>query len=220
LCTACGSVGVGHGRSDRGQLKNAHTMHACSCRITVWSSYIPIDKKYYEDKKSNNITAASLEGVQAPRHIHPSKDGGTVQRIDHIVKPEAQEAQHVVDTVALTWEARQKSRQRLRTAQGQELALALPTGTRLQAGALLPTASGYIVVALAPEDVLCIAPQSLQEAAFVAYQIGNRHLPLEIAEEELKTLYEPVLAAYLGQHAIVAERRQVPFMPVTAAGHV
>lgn len=143
-----------------------------------------------------------------------------MQLIDHVVKAEAQQAQHVADTVALTWEARQKSRQRLRTAQGREVALVLPTGTRLQAGDLLPTAEGYIAVELAPEDVLCITPQSLREAAFVAYQIGNRHLPLEITEEGLKTLYEPVLAAYLGQHAIVTERRQMPFMPVTAAGHV
>jgi len=54
-----------------------------------------------------------------------------MQRIDHIIKAEAKQDRSVIDTVALTWEERQKSRQRLRTTQGQELALALPTGTRL-----------------------------------------------------------------------------------------
>lgn len=142
-----------------------------------------------------------------------------MQRIDHIIKAEAKQDRLVIDTVALTWEERQKSRQRLRTTKGQELALALPTGTRLQAGDLLPTVDGYIEVALAPEDVILITPQNLQEAAFVAYQIGNRHLPLEITGEGLKTLYERVLAVYFEQHAIATERRQLPFTPVTAAGH-
>ena len=142
-----------------------------------------------------------------------------MQRIDHIIKAEAKQDRLVIDTVALTWEERQKSRQRLRTTKGQELALVLPTGTRLQAGDLLPTVDGYIEVALAPEDVILITPQNLQEAAFVAYQIGNRHLPLEITREGLKTLYERVLAVYFEQHAITTERRQLPFTPVTAAGH-
>jgi len=143
-----------------------------------------------------------------------------MQRIDHIIKAEAKQDRLVIDTVALTWEERQKSRQRLRTTKGQELALALPTGTRLQEGDLLPTVDGYIEVALAPEDVILITPQNLQEAAFVAYQIGNRHLPLEITGEGLKTLYERVLAVYFEQHVIATERRQLPFTPVTAAGHV
>jgi urease accessory protein len=142
-----------------------------------------------------------------------------MQRIDHIIKAEAKQDRPVIDTVALTWEERQKSRQRLRTTQGQELALALPTGTRLQAGDLLPTVDGYIEGGLALEDVILITPQNLQEAAFVAYQIGNRHLPLEITGEGLKTLYERVLAAYFDQQAIATERRQLPFTPVTAAGH-
>lgn len=143
-----------------------------------------------------------------------------MQIIDRIVKAEAKDNLSVVDTVSLTWEERQKSRQKLRTAHGQEIALALPTGTRLHAGDLLPTAEGGIEVHLAHEDVLWIRPQNLWEAAFVAYQIGNRHLPLDIAEDGLKTLYEPVLAAYLSQQKIAAERLQRPFTPVQgASGH-
>jgi urease accessory protein len=104
--------------------------------------------------------------------------------------------------------------------QGSEIALALPTGTRLQAGDLLAAPEGWIAVDLALEDVLLILPRSLQETAFVAYQIGNRHLPLEIAEHGLKTLYEPVLETYLGQQGIPVERTQLPFTPVSAtSGH-
>jgi urease accessory protein len=143
-----------------------------------------------------------------------------MQIIDHIVSPNAQGASPIINRIALTWEQRQKSRQKLLTAQGEEVALALPTGTRLHAGDLLPTAEGWIEVELAPEDVLLIRPRSLQETAFVAYQIGNRHLPLEIVDQGLKTLYEPVLETYLMQQSIPIERVQLPFAPVSAtSGH-
>jgi urease accessory protein UreE len=51
--------------------------------------------------------------------------GGTMQRIDRIVRAEAKKDQLVVDTVSLTWEERQKSRQKLWMAHGQEIAAGL-----------------------------------------------------------------------------------------------
>jgi urease accessory protein len=143
-----------------------------------------------------------------------------MQVIDHVVKAGAKAHLPVIDTVSLTWDARQKSRQKLRTAQGQEIALALPTGTRLNAGDLLPTTGGWIEVRLAPEEVLLIRPRNLKEAAFVAYQIGNRHLPLDIAEDGLKTPYQPVVESYFNRQKIVTERLRLPFTPVSAmSGH-
>lgn len=140
--------------------------------------------------------------------------------IDHVGKPTAQGAHPIVDRVVLTWEQRQRSRQKILTVQGREIALALPTGTRLQAGDLLPAPEGWIAVELALEDVLRILPRDQQETAFVAYQIGNRHLPLEIGTPGLKTLYEPVLETFLREHGIAVERVQLPFTPVSAtSGH-
>jgi urease accessory protein len=143
-----------------------------------------------------------------------------MQVIDRVVKAGAVVNLPVIDTVSLTWDERQKSRQKLRTAHGQEIALALPTGTRLNAGDLLPAAGGWIEVRLAPEDVLLIRPRDLWEAAFVAYQIGNRHLPLDIAEDGLKTPYQPVVESYFGQQKIATERVRLPFTAVSATpGH-
>jgi urease accessory protein len=140
--------------------------------------------------------------------------------VEHVVTLTPNDQRPIVDRLALTWEQRQKSRQRLVTSQGRELALALPTGTRLSAGDLLPTPDGWIEVQLAPEDVLMIQPHSLQQAAFVAYQIGNRHLPLAIDDQGLKTPYEPVLEAYLRQQAIPVQRTWLSFTPVSAvSGH-
>jgi urease accessory protein len=146
--------------------------------------------------------------------------GGTLQIIDHVVKAIARGSRPIVDRVSLTWDERQKSRQKLQTAEGREVALALPTGTRLNAGDLLPVEEGWIEVGLAPEEVLLIRPRTLQEAAFVAYQVGNRHLSLEITDDGLKTLYEPVLASYLCRQGIPVEQTHLPFTPVSAmSGH-
>ncbi|MGH8060240.1 MAG: urease accessory protein UreE, partial [Candidatus Entotheonellia bacterium] len=64
--------------------------------------------------------------------------------------------------------------------------------------------------------LLLIRPRSPQETAFVAYQIGNRHLPLAISEHTLQTPHEPVVAAYLSQQGIPVERVRLPFTPVSA----
>jgi urease accessory protein len=143
-----------------------------------------------------------------------------MQIIDHVVKAAAPDNRPIVDRVSLTWDERQKSRQKLQTAAGREIALALPTGTRLNAGDLLPIEEGWIEVYLAPEDVLLIRPRNLQETAFIAYQVGNRHLALEITEHGLKTLYEPRLASYLRQQGIPVEQAQLAFTPIGAmSGH-
>jgi urease accessory protein len=143
-----------------------------------------------------------------------------MQIIDHVVKASPLGNRPIVDRVSLTWDARQKSRQKLQTAVGKEVALALPTGTRLSAGDLLPIEEGWIEVHLAPEDVLLIRPRTLQETAFVAYQVGNRHLALEITEDGLKTLYEPALASYLRQQGIPIEQARLSFTPIGATlGH-
>jgi urease accessory protein len=143
-----------------------------------------------------------------------------MQVVDRVVRAEATGDLPVIDSVSLTWEERQKSRQKIRTAHGQEVALALPTGTRLQAGDVLPTTGGCIEIHLAPEEVLLIRPRNLRETAFVAYQIGNRHLPLDITEDGLKTLYQPVVESYFKQQQMVTERLQLPFTPISAtSGH-
>jgi urease accessory protein UreE len=53
-----------------------------------------------------------------------------MQIIDHVVKAASPGDRPIVDCVFLTWDVRQKSRQKLQTAAGKEVALALPTGTR------------------------------------------------------------------------------------------
>jgi urease accessory protein UreE len=60
-----------------------------------------------------------------------------MQIVDHVVNAAARENRPIVDRVSLTWDEHQRNRQKLRSAEGKEIALTLPTGTRLKAGDLL-----------------------------------------------------------------------------------
>jgi urease accessory protein len=124
------------------------------------------------------------------------------------------------DIVTMTWEERRKSRQKLTTRDGLELALALPTGSILENGDIIYLDNDrYVAVEAAEEDVLCIRPERLEDYVLAAYEIGNRHLPLSIAHSLLSTLYEPLLEAHFKKHGIECERRQIPFEPVVRRGH-
>ncbi len=119
------------------------------------------------------------------------------------------------DVVTLNWEDRRKSRQRLTTRDGLELALALPTGSILEDGDIIYLDNDrYVAVEAAREEVLCIYPERCEDYALAAYEIGNRHLPLSIACDLLSTPLEPMLEAHLKKRGIRCERRLIPFEPV------
>ena len=78
------------------------------------------------------------------------------------------------DVLRLTAEERRWGRRRVRTRAGRELALALPTGTTLEPGAILHVdATWYVAVEAAPEPILAVAPRSREEALRVAFEVGK-----------------------------------------------
>mgnify|MGYP003309073845 FL=1 len=98
------------------------------------------------------------------------------------------------DTVQLDWEGRQKARQRLLTQAGQEIALALPTGTILTPGDLLyQKDSMEIVVVGIPEKVFVLRAKPKVQFGLLCYQIGNLHRPIGFDGTDVLTPYEPVL---------------------------
>lgn len=119
------------------------------------------------------------------------------------------------DVVTLGWEDRRKSRQRLTTRNGLELALALPTGSILEDGDIIYLdGQRYVMIEAAREDGLCIYPERPEDYALAAYEIGNRHLPLSIARDSLSTLLEPLIETHLKKQGIRCERRLIPFEPI------
>jgi len=119
------------------------------------------------------------------------------------------------DSVVLNWEERRKSRQRLKTTKGIEIAIALPTGTILYNGDILYiNNNSYISVEAAEEDVLVIYSGGMTRGAVIAYEIGNRHLPISINGDTIITPYNHVFEEYLKRESIQYKCKKGIFEPI------
>ena len=125
------------------------------------------------------------------------------------------------DTLRLTWEGRQKSRQRVRTSGGRELGLALSTGTTLNPGDVLYFDDEVaIVVEGVSEDVFVIQPETRESACLVCHQLGNLHRAIALDGSDVLVLYEPSLDAALQRLGCPYSKELRVFSPSThAAGH-
>ena len=88
-----------------------------------------------------------------------------------------------IDTLTLPWGERCRSHGRRKTDLGREFALALPSGSILRQGdqLLLSSERCKVQVHEALETVFVLRPIIPLEWAWLAYQIGNRHLPLMLS---------------------------------------
>ncbi|MFN3487116.1 MAG: urease accessory protein UreE [Planctomycetota bacterium] len=119
------------------------------------------------------------------------------------------------DVLPLTWEERRWNRKRVRTRNGREVALALPTGSVLAAGdVLLVEADWYLQVESVPEPVLAVQPRDGGEALRVAFEVGNRHFPLAVQGEVLLVPDDPAMAQLLTRLGATWERRTAVFDPL------
>jgi urease accessory protein len=124
------------------------------------------------------------------------------------------------DVVVLNWRDRRKSRQKVKTAKGVELALALPTGTILKDGDVLYRDDrDVIVVEAEKEAVIIISFNNAAQAATIAYELGNRHLPLSIHRAVLITPSDPIVEKILQQSHIDYQYAEEVFEPVRALVH-
>ncbi|MFE1747088.1 urease accessory protein UreE [Coleofasciculus sp. H7-2] len=122
-------------------------------------------------------------------------------------------------TLFLTAQERTRSRYRFETADGQALYLRLPRGTVLRDRDLLQSEMGDLVVRIVakPEPVLTATAQKPLDLLRVAYHLGNRHVPIEIAPTHLRLSPNPVLKSML-EHLGMEVREEIsPFYPETGA---
>jgi urease accessory protein len=124
-------------------------------------------------------------------------------------------------SLTLAYDARQKSRFRARLDDGREAAVMLPHGTVLRHGDLLVAEDGTRVrVHAEPERVSVASAADALGALRAAYHLGNRHVPLQIAEQQLVYRHDHVLDAMLEQLGLQVSERLLPFEPETGAyGH-
>jgi urease accessory protein len=120
-----------------------------------------------------------------------------------------------VDKLLLTWEQRRWARGRFATAKGREIALALPTGTRLEPGhTVCVEADWYLTIEAVPEPLLAIRPRNREEAIRIAFEVGNRHLPLALEADTVMVPDDAAIVRLLERTGVPWERRLAAFNPI------
>ena len=123
------------------------------------------------------------------------------------------------DALVLTAEERRWGRRRVTTEKGRVLALALPTGSALQPGAILHvTRDYYVVIEAASEPVLAVSPRSHAEALRVAFEVGNRHFTLAVDGDRLLVPDDPAMEQLLERLEVPWQRDHAIFVPL-GSGH-
>lgn len=119
------------------------------------------------------------------------------------------------DVLVLDWHHRRFCRKKHRTARGRQLALALPTGTELRAGTILHVASEwYLEVEAAREEVIVVHPRTERERLMLAYEVGNRHFPLAVQDDEILLLPDPAMEQLLERLGAPWRKAREVFQPL------
>jgi len=117
------------------------------------------------------------------------------------------------DALVLTWEEREKTRQRARTAGGREIAIKLPTGTRLPPGTIVAVGEGFHVeVIAAEEDVWVVRSNDWRALLRAAYEIGNRHFAVAFGDGEIGVRYDHTLEELWQRIGVDASRARRAFL--------
>jgi urease accessory protein len=125
------------------------------------------------------------------------------------------------DCVQLDFDGRHRRRIALLTDGGEELLLDLTETTALVDGDRLVTEDGrHVRIVARPEALMEVSVADPARLARLAWHIGNRHLPTEIAGPLLYLRRDHVIAAMLEQLGATVRNVDRPFNPEGGAyGH-
>lgn len=123
-----------------------------------------------------------------------------------------------VETLALPFDTRQKSRFRATLASGIDIGVDLPRTGVLRSGAYISTELGDVLqIVAAPETVMqAIAPDAFTLLK-AAYHLGNRHVPLMLTPDALYFEPDHVLAEMVEGLGLTVQTLQHPFEPESGA---
>lgn len=97
-------------------------------------------------------------------------------------------------TLTLCYDDRLKTRQRVALDNGEEVGLQLPRGKVLRGGDFLKANNGAIIkVFAADEDVSTVISNNSHLLSRICYHLGNRHVPLQIAQTWCRYQHDHVL---------------------------
>ncbi len=127
--------------------------------------------------------------------------------------------------IELTFDQREKSRLRAVSMCGTEIGISLRPGTIMKHGDVLALSDGRTAqIVAAQEKVMEATTSSAQKLAAIAYHVGNRHVPMEVAmqagEGILRLLPDHVLRAMIEGLGGVVNETLARFTPESGAyGH-
>jgi urease accessory protein len=141
-------------------------------------------------------------------------------RATSIIRREAVDTDRIVDVITLDHGDRHRRRIVLNADGGTTFLLDLDKADILEDGDAIHLDSGWLVeVRAAREKLVEIRANDPLELLTLAWHIGNRHVPAEIAQDTIYIGYDHVLVDMLcglGAQVEVVER---PFRPVRGAYH-
>lgn len=141
-------------------------------------------------------------------------------RATSIIRREAVDPDRIVDVITLDHGDRHRRRIALDADGGTAFLLDLDKAEVLEDGDAIRLESGWLVeVRAAPERLVEIRTDDPLELLTLAWHIGNRHVPAEIARNAIYIAFDHVLIDMLrglGARTEVVER---PFRPVRGAYH-
>lgn len=121
-----------------------------------------------------------------------------------------------VDSVILGFDDRHRRRLRLTTEAGESVLLDLTKPQPLDDGdgLAIENNEGWIRIKAAPEDVLEVKGQDLARTIQLAWNLGNRHLPIQILDDgHLRLRYDQVIEEMLSGLGVQPVRAKAPFVP-------
>jgi len=137
-----------------------------------------------------------------------------MRRTEKVIRAGDVDRDKVVDRVALDHDRRHRRRLVLETVQGQSLLLDLAEATQLRHGDGLLLDDGAIVLVEAlAERLLEIRAPHRETLMRIAWHLGNRHLPVQLAADHLRIRDDHVIAElvhHLGGTTVLID---APFDP-------
>lgn len=107
--------------------------------------------------------------------------------------------------VLFDWYELEKKRIRKTAQDGTEIGIALEEP--MMEGDILGESEEKIYVVVLKEcDLIKLSIDSMEEMGRAGFELGNRHMSLEIGNDYIKTVYDPVTYEYLVKKGFVVEK--------------